>query len=236
MDLAARRYVDFPSIGTVDLDAPKLPSNDREMLEVATERMFTETSILDTIASVTLALCQYEGAGGSAPPAAPEAAEAVPEESAASAESVAVVPAPSPIREGPSLPQSAEVVASTTTATVAGVAEGVVGEAGPLSPRSVTAVADEILVPGEPAAALQEHVAPEGTTRVAFPEIQEAEEDSSAALSRGATSGKAQSLELACTPWAAAFEAGTTPRMTRRWRRATPLSAGWSGRTARSMS
>jgi hypothetical protein len=70
------------------------------MLEVATERMFAEPSILETIASVTLALRQYESAGGSAPPAVPEATEAVPEESAAGAESVAVVPAPSPTREG----------------------------------------------------------------------------------------------------------------------------------------
>jgi hypothetical protein len=37
IDLAACRYEDFPSIGTVDLDAPKLPSNNREMLEVTTE-------------------------------------------------------------------------------------------------------------------------------------------------------------------------------------------------------
>jgi hypothetical protein len=37
IDLVACRYVDFPGIGTVDLDAPKLPSNNREMLEVATE-------------------------------------------------------------------------------------------------------------------------------------------------------------------------------------------------------
>jgi hypothetical protein len=37
MDLVACRYVDFPGIGTVDLDTPELPTNDREMLEVATE-------------------------------------------------------------------------------------------------------------------------------------------------------------------------------------------------------
>jgi hypothetical protein len=68
MDLAACRYVDFPSIGTINLNAPELPRNDREMLEVATERMFAELSILDTITSVASALRQYEGAGGSAPP------------------------------------------------------------------------------------------------------------------------------------------------------------------------
>jgi hypothetical protein len=37
MDLAACRDVDFPSIGTIDLDAPELPGNDRELLEVAPE-------------------------------------------------------------------------------------------------------------------------------------------------------------------------------------------------------
>jgi hypothetical protein len=67
-DLAACRYVDFPSIGTIELDAPELPSNDREVLEAVTERMFAEPSILDTIASVASALRQYEGTSGSAPP------------------------------------------------------------------------------------------------------------------------------------------------------------------------
>jgi hypothetical protein len=67
---------------------------------------------------------------------------------------------------------------------------------------------EEVLVPGELAAAPQEHVAPEGTTRAASPEIQEAEKDTGAALSQGAASGEAQALELTCTPWAAAFESG----------------------------
>jgi hypothetical protein len=42
MDLAACQYVDFPGIGTIDLDAPELPGNDQGMLEVVTERMFAE--------------------------------------------------------------------------------------------------------------------------------------------------------------------------------------------------
>jgi hypothetical protein len=109
MDLATRSYVDFPGIEIVDLDAPELPSNDREMLEVATKWMFAELSIVETNALVTLALRQYEGAGGSVPPAMPEAAKAVPEESAASTESAAIVPAPPPTREvqEASLPQPA---------------------------------------------------------------------------------------------------------------------------------
>jgi hypothetical protein len=45
-------------------------------------------------------------------------------------------------------------------ATVADVVESDVREAGTSSPRPVAAVAEEVPVPGEPAAALQEHVAP----------------------------------------------------------------------------
>jgi hypothetical protein len=56
MDFVACQYVDFPDIGAIDLDATELPSNDWEMVEVATERMFTEPSILDTITSVASAL------------------------------------------------------------------------------------------------------------------------------------------------------------------------------------
>jgi hypothetical protein len=93
LELATCRYVDFPGIRVVDLDAPELPSNDEEMLEVARERMFAEPSHLETIASVSWVLHQYERTGGFAPPAASEAAEEVPEESAAGTESVAVVSA-----------------------------------------------------------------------------------------------------------------------------------------------
>jgi hypothetical protein len=31
------RYLDFPGIGIIDLDAIELPSNDREILEAVTE-------------------------------------------------------------------------------------------------------------------------------------------------------------------------------------------------------
>jgi hypothetical protein len=60
----------------------------------------------------------------------------------------------------------------------------------------------------KPATAPQGRDAPEGTTRAASPEIQEVEEGMGAALSQGVASGEARALELACTPWAAAFEAG----------------------------
>jgi hypothetical protein len=39
-------------------------------------------------------------------------------------------------------------------------------------------------------------------------EIQEAEQGAGAALLQGTASGEAQTLELACTSWAAAFKSG----------------------------
>jgi hypothetical protein len=90
---------------------------------------------------------------------------------------------------------------------VVNVAEDAVGGVGSSSPQSVAATVEEVLVPGQPSAAPQERVTPEGTTRAASPEIQEAEEGTSIALSQGTTSDEAQALELARTPWVAAFEA-----------------------------
>jgi hypothetical protein len=56
--------------------------------------------------------------------------------------------------------------------------------------------------------ASQECDAPEGTTSAASSKIQEDEEGTGTALSYGVASGEAQALELACTLWEAAFEAG----------------------------
>jgi hypothetical protein len=95
-------------------------------------------------------------------------------------------------------------------------AERVVGESGPSSPRLVTAAAEEVPTLSEPTAALKEHVAPEGTTQAASPEIQEAEEDTGTTLLQGAASGQDQSLELACTPWEPLSRLVTTLRTTRR--------------------
>jgi hypothetical protein len=68
MDMAACRYMVLPGIGTIDLNTHEPPSNDRELLEAFTERMFAEPTILETIVSVASALRQYESADGSAPP------------------------------------------------------------------------------------------------------------------------------------------------------------------------
>jgi hypothetical protein len=56
----------------------KPPQHPEKVLEVATERMFVEPLIMETIASVSKALHEYERAGGFAPHAASGASEAVP--------------------------------------------------------------------------------------------------------------------------------------------------------------
>jgi hypothetical protein len=130
--------------------------------------------------------------------------------SATCTDSVADAPVPPPTSEGQeaSLSQPVEAAEPTTTAVAAGAAEGVVGEAGSSPSRLVAAGVDEVLIPDEPAAALQKSVAPEDMTRAASPEIQEAEEGADATLLQGVASGEAQTLELACTSWAATFECG----------------------------
>jgi hypothetical protein len=65
MELATCRYIDFPGAGVIDFEAPQLPE---KVLEVATEQMFAEPTIMETIVSVSKALQEYERAGGLAPP------------------------------------------------------------------------------------------------------------------------------------------------------------------------
>jgi hypothetical protein len=131
--------------------------------------MFIDLSILDAIASVASALCQDEGAGDSAPPAAPEATEGVLGESAAGTESVVIVPLPTSVGEGigVSLLQPAEAATAAPAPSVVGAVEGVIGGAGPSSPQPVATVVEEDPVPSQHVAAPQEHDAIEGTTRAA---------------------------------------------------------------------
>jgi hypothetical protein len=53
MELVTYRYIDFPGVRVIDLEAPELLE---KVLEVATERMFNEPTIMETIASVSKAL------------------------------------------------------------------------------------------------------------------------------------------------------------------------------------
>jgi hypothetical protein len=110
-------------------------------------------------------------------------------------------PSSSESREA-SLPQPAEAAETTATVAATDAAEVVVGEAGSSPSRPVAAEVVKTRVLDEPAAAVQERVAPEATTRVASPEIQETEETGTY-LSQGTTGDKAQALKLASTSWAA---------------------------------
>jgi hypothetical protein len=74
MELAMCRYIDFPSVGVIDLEAPQLLE---KVYEVASEWMFNEPMIMETIASVSKALQEDERDGGFAPAVATEVAGAV---------------------------------------------------------------------------------------------------------------------------------------------------------------
>jgi hypothetical protein len=110
--------------------------------------------------------------------------EIVPKESAPGTERVADASAPPPTNEGQeaTLTQPAEVAGTIAIAAATGAAEGIVGEVGSSPSCSVAAGADDVRVPDEPAAAVQERVAPEDPTRAASPEIHEVEEAAGVAL------------------------------------------------------
>jgi hypothetical protein len=53
MELATCRYIDFPGVGVIDLEAPQLPD---KVYKVVAERMFNEPMIMEMIASVLKAV------------------------------------------------------------------------------------------------------------------------------------------------------------------------------------
>jgi hypothetical protein len=67
MDLETCRYIDFPGVGVIDLEAPQLPEKE---YEVAAKQRSNELTIKETIASILMALQEYERAGGFASAAA----------------------------------------------------------------------------------------------------------------------------------------------------------------------
>jgi hypothetical protein len=170
MELAMCRYIDFSGVGVIDLEAPQLPE---KVLEVATERVFAEPSIMEKIASVSKTLQEYEHAGGFASAVAAETANAALEAPAANMEPTADVSAPPPANESweASLPQLAEAAETTTAVAATGAAEAVVGEARSSSSRPVAVEVVEARVPDKPVAVVQERVAPETMTRATSPEI-----------------------------------------------------------------
>jgi hypothetical protein len=161
-DTSSSQYMDFPGIWIIDLDATKLSSNDREILEAVTERMFADPSILDSITSDPPAPRQDESTGCLVPSAAPEVVEGVLRESAAGTESAVIDPLPTSVRENTDAPllQPAEAAMTAPTPSVVSAVEGVVGGVGPSSPQPVAATAEEVLVPSQPIVSPQERDAP----------------------------------------------------------------------------
>jgi hypothetical protein len=91
-DMSMSTYLTIPSIGTIDLDTTELPSNDREILEAVTERVFVDPSLSDDIV-LDPPVSHHDGdIGGSTPATEPEVAVGVLGEPAAGAESAAIAP------------------------------------------------------------------------------------------------------------------------------------------------
>jgi hypothetical protein len=161
MELATCRYIDFPGVGVIDLEEPQLPE---KVFEVASERMFNKPTIMEMIASVSKALQEYERVGGFSLAVAAEAADAALVAPAAHVESTADASVPPPVDEGREAlpPRSAEAVEAPASIAEAGAMEAVVREDRSSLPRPVAADAEgvETRVPDEPAAIVQESVAP----------------------------------------------------------------------------
>jgi hypothetical protein len=81
----------------IDLEEPQLSE---KVYEVAAERMFNEPTIMETIASVSKALQEYERAGGFAPAVAADATETAPAPPEAHVETTTDAPTPPPVNEG----------------------------------------------------------------------------------------------------------------------------------------
>jgi hypothetical protein len=177
MELATCRYINFPGVRVIDLEVPQLSE---KVYEVASEQMFNEPMIMETIASILKALQEYEHAGSFAPAVAADGADAALVAPTAHLEPTADAPAPPPVNEGleASPPQSAEAAEAPASVPKAGAAKAIVGEEGSSPPRPVAAEDEgvETRVPDEPAAVVQESSTPETMTRATSPEIREAEE------------------------------------------------------------
>jgi hypothetical protein len=183
-DMSMSRYLTIPGIWVIDLDVAELPSNDREILEAVTDRVFADSSLLDAIASGLPAPRQDGDAGGFASSAVMEAVEEVLGGSAAGAESATIalpLPTAGVTADAPLL-QTAETAVAAPPLSMVGAVKEVVGAAEPSSTQPAIATEEEAPALSQPIMVPQEQDAPEGTTRAASPEIQEVRESSGAAL------------------------------------------------------
>jgi hypothetical protein len=224
MELATCRYIDFPGVRVIDLQAPQLPE---KVYKVAAERMFNETTIMETIASVSKALQEYERTGGFAPAAGAETTDAALMAPAAGDELVGDAPVPPPAgesREEP-LPGPAEAVEAGAASAATEAVGAIVEEVRSSPPCPIAADTDRARVPDEPVAADQWQAAPEDSIRTASPEIQRSR-GRGRPRPREPHGTRPRLLNWTVPQGRLLSGLGTTPRATRRWRCATPWSAG----------
>jgi hypothetical protein len=96
MELVTCRYIDFLGVGVIDLEAPQLLE---KVYVVASEWMFNEPTIMETIASVSKVLQEYERTGGFTPAVVVDAVDAGLMAPAAHVEPTADAPAPPSVNE-----------------------------------------------------------------------------------------------------------------------------------------
>jgi hypothetical protein len=202
MDLETCRYIDLLGVGVIDLEAPQLPEKE---YNAAAERRSNKPTIMETIASVSKVLQEYERADGFAPAAAEDTEDvalAAPAARVEPTEDAAMTPHVDEGREA-SLPGPVETAETSAPVVKPVSVEAVAGEEEPSPPGPVTVEVEDVASRAldEWAIVVQELVLPETVTRATTPEIQVAEE-TGASLSQGAAGGDARTLELVCSSWA----------------------------------
>jgi hypothetical protein len=159
---------------------------------------------METIASVSKALQEYERASGFAPAAAEDMENVALAALATRVEPIEDASVPPHVDEGrEALPPGPVEAAETPTPVVKPVsAEAVAGEeeTSPPSPITVEVADVETRALDEPAAVVQGLAVPETVARAIALEIQVTEE-TGASLSQGAAGGDARTLELTCSSW-----------------------------------
>jgi hypothetical protein len=160
-----------------DLEAPWLPEKE---YDAAAERRSNEPTIMETIASVSKALQEYEHTSGFAPAAAEDTEDVAPRSAAARVEPTEDTTASLHVDEGREASPPGPVEAAETSTPVAkpDSVEAVAGEeeTSPLGPITVEVEDVGARVLDESAAVMQELAIPEMVVMATTPEIQVAEE------------------------------------------------------------
>jgi hypothetical protein len=203
MELATCRYINFPSVGVIDLEGPQYSEKGYEATE---EWMSNAPTIRETLASVSKALQEYESADGFSLASRVEDADAALVAPVGLAEPTVGASVPLAVDEDLEAPppQPAETTDAPVSVAGAGASEAIVGEEASSPPRLVVAYTEsvDVRIPDELTTVTQGPITPETATRAASPEIQEVEE-AGASLIQGVAGDEARTLELECVSWAA---------------------------------